>query len=120
MAKIAKPSIDFSVVKSRIASQFTGLDLNNPAAWPALPKYALCLMIAAAVTVALWFTWLSTSAEELSVTQAKELVLKDDYKKKGSEKKGLRGWVDSKCIQRMPKRERKCTENHVGYRTLPR
>ena len=39
-------------------------------------------MIAAAVTVALWFTWLSTSAEELSVTQAKELVLKDDYKKK--------------------------------------
>ena len=82
MAKIAKPSIDFSVVKSRIASQFTGLDLNNPAAWPALPKYALCLMIAAAVTVALWFTWLSTSAEELSVTQAKELVLKDDYKKK--------------------------------------
>jgi type IV pilus assembly protein PilO len=42
----------------------------------------LCVVVTIAVVVALWFVWLSSSDEELAAEQAKEIQLKDDYKKK--------------------------------------
>ena len=80
MAKISKSFIDFQVVQNKLKAQFTGLDVNDPASWPVVPRYALCAVVAVAVVIALWFTWLSTSNEELTTEQAKELQLKDDYK----------------------------------------
>ncbi len=82
MAKNSRSQIDFSVIQSRISAQFSGLDPNNPAAWPSLPRYLLYIVLAAAVVVGLWFSWLSTSEEELTAEQSKEVQLKEDFKKK--------------------------------------
>jgi type IV pilus assembly protein PilO len=82
MAKIPKPSIDFAALQGSLKSQFTGLDPNDPPSWPALPRYLLCVVVTIAVVVALWFVWLSSSDEELAAEQAKEVQLKEDYKKK--------------------------------------
>ncbi|MFC5521283.1 type 4a pilus biogenesis protein PilO [Polaromonas jejuensis] len=82
MAKISRPSIDFAQLQSQLKDQFTGLDPNDPPSWPGLPRYLLCLAVTVLVVVALWFLWLSASDEELTAEQAKEVQLKEDYKKK--------------------------------------
>lgn len=91
MAKTSKSSIDFPALQIKLKDQFTGLDANDPASWPFLPRYALCVVVAVAVVVALWFAWLSTSDEELTAEQAKEIQLKDDYKKKLAQAVNLEG-----------------------------
>ena len=45
--------------------QFRNLDPNNPAVWPALPRYLLCAFIAIGVIAALWYFWLKDSDVEL-------------------------------------------------------
>jgi type IV pilus assembly protein PilO len=82
MAKPSKSAVNFQLIQTNLKTQFTGLDANDPASWPVVPRYALCTVLAFAIVVALWFAWLSTSDEELTAEQAKELQLKDDYKKK--------------------------------------
>ena len=62
--------------------QFRGLDPKDPGSWPALPRLALCLFIVVAIVTVLWFAWLSSSNDELEAERAKEVVLRDDYKKK--------------------------------------
>lgn len=82
MAKISKPSIDVAALQNGLKAQFTGLNPNDPPSWPALPRYLLCVAVTILVVVALWFVWLSSSDEELTAEQAKEVQLKEDYKKK--------------------------------------
>jgi len=74
--------IDAGAMMEQVASQFRGLNPNDPAAWPMVPKAALCTAVAAAIVVALWFVWLTGSAEQLEAEQKKEEGLKADYKKK--------------------------------------
>jgi type IV pilus assembly protein PilO len=78
----AAPSIDPAALKEQIASQFRGLNPNDPASWPFVPKLLLCFAVAAAIVVALWFVWLTSSAEELETEQNKEVALREDFKKK--------------------------------------
>jgi type IV pilus assembly protein PilO len=68
--------------QDKIAAQFRGLNPNDPPSWPLVPKAALCVVLAAAIVVGLWFAWLTNSADELAAEQKKEEVLKEDYKKK--------------------------------------
>ena len=82
MAKTPKVNIDLAAMGNRVASQFRGLNPNDPSTWPAVPRYGLCLLVTVLVVVGLWFAWLSTSDEELKASQAKELTLREDYKKK--------------------------------------
>ena len=82
MAKNSSPAFDFVSLQSRIKSQFVGLDQNDPASWPAIPKYLLCAFVTVAVVVGLWFAWLSDSDEELIAEKAKEVQLRQDYDKK--------------------------------------
>jgi type IV pilus assembly protein PilO len=82
MATKSKTNIDFSALQEKLASQFRGLNPNDPSMWPALPRYGLCLLLAIAVVAALWFLWLKSSDEELKAAQTKEVALRDDYKKK--------------------------------------
>lgn len=82
MVKISRPAIDFASLQSRIQSQFIGLDPNNPASWPAFPRYLLCAALTVAVVVGLWFVWLSASDEELTAEKAKEVQLRQDYDSK--------------------------------------
>ena len=78
----AKSKIDFAALQQKIGGQFRGLDPNDPASWPAIPKAALCLAATAAVVAALWFVWLTESADELEAERQKEVALREDYKKK--------------------------------------
>jgi type IV pilus assembly protein PilO len=75
-------SVDFSAIQNSLKAQFSGLDANDPPSWPALPRYLLCVAVTVLVVVALWFVWLSSSDEELTAEQAKEVQLREDYKKK--------------------------------------
>ncbi len=65
-----------------IQRQFRNLDSNNPAAWGPLPRYLLCACVAIAVVAALWYAWLKDSDAELEAEKAKEVTLREDYKKK--------------------------------------
>jgi len=77
---LSKP--DFAALGAKFQSQFRGLNPNDPASWPFIPRAALCLGLMAAIVVALWFVWLSSSAGELEAAQKQELALREDYKKK--------------------------------------
>jgi type IV pilus assembly protein PilO len=78
----AAPKFDTAAFQEKIASQFRGLNRNDPASWPIVPKAALCFFVASAIVVALWFLWLTNSADELEAEQKKEIGLREDYKKK--------------------------------------
>ncbi|WP_341907396.1 type 4a pilus biogenesis protein PilO [Polaromonas sp. YR568] len=82
MAKTPKLSIDLSGLQEKLKGQFTGLNPNDPPSWPAVPRYLLCVAVTVLVVVALWFVWLSASDEELNAEIAREVQLKEDYKKK--------------------------------------
>ncbi len=82
MATAPKMKIDFASLQESVSSQFRGLNPNDPSTWPAIPRYGLCALLTVAVIAGLWFAWLSSSDEELKAEQAKELTLKEDYKKK--------------------------------------
>ncbi|WP_395056055.1 type 4a pilus biogenesis protein PilO [Polaromonas sp.] len=79
---MAKVTINFAAIQAGVKAQFVGLNPNDPPSWPAFPRYLLCVFVTVAVVAALWFVWLSTSDEELKAEQAKELVLREDFKKK--------------------------------------
>lgn len=74
--------LDTAALRESIASQFRGLNQNDPASWPTLPKALLYVGVVAAIVVALWFVWLTNSADELEAEQRKEEGLRTDYKKK--------------------------------------
>ena len=82
MATTTAPAPDTVAFQERIASQFRGLNPNDPASWPLIPKLALFGAVIAAIVVALWFVWLTNSADELEAEQKKELALREDFKKK--------------------------------------
>ncbi|MEP6587935.1 MAG: type 4a pilus biogenesis protein PilO, partial [Polaromonas sp.] len=82
MAKKSRLVIDFAAFQGRLQTEFTGLDPNNPASWPALPRYLLCAAVTVAVMVVLWFVWLNESDEELTAEKAKEVQLRQDFNKK--------------------------------------
>ena len=75
-------NLDVSGAMERFAAQFRNLNPNDPAAWPILPKVALCSLVAGAIVIALWFVWLTGSAEELEAEQKKEEGLRADFQKK--------------------------------------
>ncbi|MBB3177310.1 type 4a pilus biogenesis protein PilO [Variovorax sp. Sphag1AA] len=80
--KRSSPKIDVGAALRSFGEQFQGLNPNDPSAWPAIPRYALCVAVAAAVVVALWFFWLTNSNDELEAARAKEVTLRADYQKK--------------------------------------
>ena len=82
MAKISLPAVDVASFQERVKSQLTGLDPNDPASWPGLPRYLLCVALTAAVVAALWFVWLNASDEELTAEKTREVQLREDYSKK--------------------------------------
>jgi len=77
-----KSKFDFAAVQQRLASQFRGLNPNDPSSWPALPQALLYVFVMAGIVVALWFTWLNGSDAELEAEQKKEVTLREEYKKK--------------------------------------
>jgi type IV pilus assembly protein PilO len=82
MASTAVPKFDLAGLQQKVASQFRGLNPNDPASWPIVPRLAACLALMIAIVVGLWFAWLTSSDQELDQEVAKEKTLKADYSKK--------------------------------------
>jgi type IV pilus assembly protein PilO len=82
MANKQSPKLNMASLQQAMFGQFRGLNPNDPSSWPAVPRLALCLALAIAIVVALWFAWLNTSDAELEQERNKEVVLREDYKKK--------------------------------------
>jgi type IV pilus assembly protein PilO len=83
MATQAKSlNVDLNSVFGAAASQFRGLNPNEPGQWPMLPKFAAWLAVAIFMVVAGWFLLLSTADEELQAERDKEPALKADYRNK--------------------------------------
>src|SRR5215217_6663965 len=75
-------SVDLNSVFEGAASQFRGLNPNEPGQWPLLPKTLTFVAVAFAMVVAGWFIVLSAATEELDAEHAKEPALKTDYRSK--------------------------------------
>lgn len=82
MMKKKKASIDVGVAIAQLQRQFSNLDTKDPSLWPPLPRYLLCLFIAATVVVALWFVKLTDYEVELQGEVAREVGLREDFQKK--------------------------------------
>jgi type IV pilus assembly protein PilO len=83
MATQAKSiNVDLNSVFGAAASQFRGLNPNEPGQWPVLPKIATWVAVALAMVVLGWFLLLSTADDELQVERDKEPALKQDYRGK--------------------------------------
>jgi type IV pilus assembly protein PilO len=73
---------DSAALQQALVGQFKGLNRNDPASWPLVPRVVLFATVTLAIVTGLWFSWLSTSDEELDAERAKEVALREDYKKK--------------------------------------
>lgn len=82
MAKKQKHSIDMVALQAQLQRQFRNLDTKDPSLWPPLPRYLLCIFIAVAVAVALWFAKLTEYRDALEAEQTTEQTLRKDYKTK--------------------------------------
>lgn len=82
MASKSSLKFDFPALQEKMVGQFRNLDPKDPSNWPVFPRYALFALISVLVVVLLWFLWLNTSQEELEAEQAKEVVLREEYRVK--------------------------------------
>ena len=82
MASSAASKFDLAGLQQKVMSQFRGLDPNDPASWPLVPRLAACLALMVLIIVALWFAWLQNSDQEFEAELAREKTLKADYTKK--------------------------------------
>jgi type IV pilus assembly protein PilO len=82
MAKIPKLQIDFAQLQEQVQSQFRGLNPNDPATWPLLPRLAACLAVSVVLFAGLWLVWIQSAQDELAAAQEQEQKLKTEYKKK--------------------------------------
>jgi type IV pilus assembly protein PilO len=73
---------DLNSVFEQAASQFKGLNPNEPGQWPMLPKLATWGLVVVVVCVLGWFLLLSTVSDELDAERAKEPTLKQNYRSK--------------------------------------
>ncbi len=75
-------SVDLNSVFEGAASQFRGLNPNEPGQWPVLPKVVIWIGLALLMVVLGWFILLSDAHDGLEAERAKEPTLKQDYRAK--------------------------------------
>jgi type IV pilus assembly protein PilO len=80
--KAKKVNLDLNSLFDQAASQFRGLDPQQPGQWPTLPKMASWFAVALVAVVAGWFLLLSGVADELQAERDREPTLKADYRSK--------------------------------------
>jgi len=75
-------SFDLNSLFEQGASQFRGLDMNQPGQWPALPKTAAFGIVVVLAIVVGWFVVVSDKNNELETERNREPTLKQDYRSK--------------------------------------
>lgn len=81
-SKAKSANIDLNSVFGAAASQFRGLNPNEPGQWPLLPKFAAFVAVAIAIVAVAWFAVNSGANDELEGERAREPALKQDYRGK--------------------------------------
>ncbi|HEY8048610.1 MAG TPA: type 4a pilus biogenesis protein PilO [Ramlibacter sp.] len=76
------PKIDTAALQQAVTAQFKGLNPNDPASWPIVPRALVCFALVVGIVVALWFVWLNGVDEELQKEEKTEQTLKTDYQGK--------------------------------------
>lgn len=66
----------------RIGDQFQNLDMRDPGLWPAIPRYALCLLVVVLTAAVVWFFFVQKVMAELDEARQKEETLRQEYKTK--------------------------------------
>ena len=51
----SRPSVDVITKLRGWGAQFQGLNPNDPAVWPQIPRFFLCVSVAVLAVVLLWF-----------------------------------------------------------------
>jgi len=82
MASKKSVNVDLNSVFEHAASQFRGLNPNEPGQWPILPKLVTWSLLAAGMMVVGWFLVLASATDELDAERQKEPTLKADYRNK--------------------------------------
>jgi type IV pilus assembly protein PilO len=80
--KIKTGNVDLNSVFEGAASQFRGLNPQEPGQWPMLPKAMTFIGVAFFVVVAGWFVVLTSEHDSLDGERNKEPTLKADYRNK--------------------------------------
>ncbi|QTN21889.1 type 4a pilus biogenesis protein PilO [Rhizobacter sp. AJA081-3] len=75
-------NVDLNSVFEGAASQFRGLNPNEPGQWPMLPKLMTWTGLALAMVVLGWFLLLTDAHDALEAERTKETALKTDYRGK--------------------------------------
>jgi type IV pilus assembly protein PilO len=75
-------NLDMSMVFADAASQFRGLNPQQPGQWPVLPKLATFVVLAILMVVAGWFLVLSDANDQLESERNREPTLKSEYRGK--------------------------------------
>ena len=75
-------NVDLNSVFEGAASQFRGLNPNEPGQWPVLPKAMAFLGVGVIMVVVGWFMLLASAHDDLDSERAKEPTLKADYRSK--------------------------------------
>lgn len=74
--------INFSELQDNVKQQFQDLNPQDPSSWPVFPKYGVLSLVTIFVFIVLWFLWIADTRDQLQVAEDKEVVLKEEYKKK--------------------------------------
>lgn len=82
MARSLNLDFDFAALRERVASQFRGLNQNDPGTWPPLPRYTVYGVTAIAALFAGWYVWLSDVKDQLDQARQQEVSLRDEYRTK--------------------------------------
>jgi len=72
-------NIDLAQLGRTIASQFEGLNKDDPGTWPAVPRYAAYATMTVMVFGLLWYLWISHSSDELKTEAGTEISLRTEY-----------------------------------------
>lgn len=75
-------NVDLNSVFEGAASQFRGLNPNEPGQWPWLPKFLTWAGVAVVMVVLGWFLLLTDAHDELDAEREREPKLKSDYRAK--------------------------------------
>ena len=89
-------NVDLNSVFEGAASQFRGLNPNEPGQWPMLPKLMTWTGVALVMVVLGWFLLLTDAHNELDTERAKEPALKVDYRAKLAQADAVQEAADAK------------------------
>ncbi len=81
-SKTRAMGFELSTLFDSAASQFKGLNPQEPGQWPLLPRLGAWVGAALGVVVVFWFLLLSGVADELEMERNREPSLKQDYRGK--------------------------------------